>query len=326
MRRREFVTFLGGAAVTWPLAARAQQPAMPVVGFLSTRTAADSANAVAAFYSGMKEIGFVDGQNVRVEQHWVGDQHDRLSELAFEMVRARVAVIAAIGPAAAVAAKAATATVPIVFTVGSDPAKTGLVANLGRPGGNATGINIFSAELGAKRLGLLHDLMPTVSIVALLVNPHFPNVESYIRDVETAARAIGWQVRVLNAGNEGEINAAFAAILQERAEAVFVAADPFFVGRRDLIVALAARHAIPAVYEAREFAAAGGLMSYGTSLTDAYRLAGVYVGRILKGEKPADLPIIQPTKFELVINLKTAKALNLTIPPGILAITDEVIE
>jgi putative ABC transport system substrate-binding protein len=325
MRRRKFISLLGGAA-TWPFVARAQQPAMPVVGFLSTRTAADSANAIAAFYSGMKEIGFIDGQNVTVEHHWVGSQHDRLSGLALHMVRARVAVIAAVGPPAAVAAKAATATIPIVFTVGSDPVKTGLVATLGRPGGNATGINIFSAELGAKRLGLLHDLMPTVSVVALLVNPHFPNVESYVSEVETAARAIGWQVRVLTAGNESEIDAAFAAILRQRAEAVFVAADPFFTGRRDQIVALTARHALPAVYEAREFPVAGGLMSYGTSLTDAYRLVGVYVGRILKGEKPADLPILQPTKFELVINLKTARVLGLTFPPGLLAIADEVIE
>jgi ABC-type uncharacterized transport system substrate-binding protein len=326
MRRREFITLLGGAAVAWPLTARAQQPAMPVVGFLSTRTAADSASVVAAFHNGMKEVGFVDGQTVRVEYHWAGSQYDRLRELALDMVRARVSVITAIGPPAAVAAKAATATVPIVFTVGSDPVKTGLVANLGRPGGNATGVNIFSAELGAKRLGLLHDLMPAASIVALLVNPRFPNVGSYISEVETAARAIGWQIRVVNASNEGEIDAAFATILQLHAEAVFVAADPFFTGRRDQIVQLAARHAIPAVYEVREFPAAGGLMSYGTSLTDAYRLAGIYVGRILKGEKPADLPIIQPTKFELVINLNTAKALGLTFPPGLLAIADEVIE
>jgi ABC-type uncharacterized transport system substrate-binding protein len=325
MRRREFILAVGGAAA-WPLAARAQQPAIPVVGFLSTRTAADSANFVAAFRGGMKEVGFVDGQTVSVEYRWAGSQHDRLAELVGDMVRARVAVIAALGPPAAVAAKAATATVPIVFTVGSDPVKTGLVANLGRPGGNATGVNIFSAELGAKRLGLLHDLMPAASTVALLVNPYFPDVGSYVSEVEAAARAIGWQVRVVNAGNEGEIDAAFATILQLHADAAFVAADPFFAGQRHQIVALAARHAIPTVYEAREFPAAGGLMSYGTNLIDAYRLAGVYVGRILKGEKPADLPIVQPTKFELVINLKTAKALRLTFPPGLLAIADEVIE
>jgi putative ABC transport system substrate-binding protein len=327
MKRRQFIMLLGaGAATTWPLATRGQQTPMPVVGFLSTRTASDSANVLAAFHNGMKEVGFVDGQTVRVEYHWAGSQYDRLPELAADMVRTRVAVITAIGPPAAVAAKAATATVPIVFTVGSDPVKIGLVANLGRPGGNATGVNIFSAELGSKRLGLLHDLMPTASVVALLVNPHFPNIASYVSEVEAAARAIGWQIRTLNAGNEGEIDAAFATIVQLHAEAVFVAADPFFTGRRDQIVALAARHAIPAVYEVREFPVAGGLMSYGTSLIDAYRLAGVYVGRILKGEKPADLPIVQPTKFELVINLKTANALGLTFPPGLLAIADEVIE
>jgi putative tryptophan/tyrosine transport system substrate-binding protein len=289
VRRRNLITLLGGAA-GWPLAARAQQG------------------------GGMRRI------------HWAGSQYDRLRELALDMARARVTVITAIGPPAAVAAKAATATVPIVFTVGSDPVKIGLVANLGRPGGNATGVNIFSAELGAKRLGLLHDLMPAASTVALLANPRFPNVGSYISEVEAAGRAIGWQIRVVNASNEGEIDAAFATMLQLHAEAVFVAADPFFTGRRDQIVELAARHAIPAVYEVREFPAVGGLMSYGTSLTDAYRLVGIYVGRILKGEKPADLPMIQPTKFELVINLNTAKALGLTFPPGLLAIADEVIE
>jgi putative ABC transport system substrate-binding protein len=326
MNKREFITILGGAAATWPIAASAQQPAMPVVGFLSTRTAADSANVVAAFHNGMRELGFLDGQTVRVEYHWAGSQHDRLRELVLEMVHARVAVITAVGPPAAVAAKAATATIPIVFTVGSDPVKAGLVTNLGRPGGNATGVNIFSAELGAKRLGLLHDVMPAASAVGLLVNPHFPDVGSYISEVEAAARAIGWTIHIVNAGNEGDIDVAFTRLLQLRAEAVFVAADPFFTGRRDQIVALAARHAIPAVYEVREFPAAGGLMSYGTSLTDAYRLAGVYVARILKGEKPADLPIVQPTKFELVINLRVAKALGLTFPPGLLAIADEVIE
>jgi putative ABC transport system substrate-binding protein len=295
IRRREFITLLGGAAVAWPLAARAQQSAMPVVGFLSTRGATDSVHVVAAFHNGMKEVGFIEGETVTVQYHWAGSQNDRLPELAANMVRARVAVIAAIGPPAALAAKGATATIPIVFTVGSDPVEIGLVASLGRPAGNATGVNIFSAELGTKRLGLLNDLMPTAAVVALLVNPHFPNVGS-------------------------------STMLQMHAEAVLVAVDPFFASRRHQIVALATRHAIPALYEAREFPAAGGLMSYGTSLTDAYRLVGVYVGRILKGEKPADLPIIQPTKFELILNLKTAKALGLTFPPGLLAIADEVIE
>jgi putative ABC transport system substrate-binding protein len=325
MRRRDFITLLGGAAA-WPLAARAQQAAMPVVGFLSTRGAADSEKPVAAFHGGMKEVGFVEGESVRVQYHWAGSQYDQLQGLATDMVRARVAVIAAIGPAAAVAAKGVTATIPIVFTVGGDPVKIGLVASLGRPGGNATGINIFSGKLGAKRLGLLHDLIPVSSLVALLVNPNFPNVASHVSEAQEAARLVGQQIHVVNASNEGEIDAAFATISQIHADALLVAADPFFTGRREQIVALAARVAIPAVYEAREFAVAGGLMSYGTSLTEAYRLAGVYVGRILKGEKPSDLPVLQPTKFDLVINLKTAKALGLAIPPGVLAIADEVIE
>ena len=325
IRRREFITLLGSAAA-WPFAARAQQAAIPVVGFLSTRGAADSENPVAAFHGGMKEVGFVEGENVSVEYHWAGSQSDRLQELVADMVRARVSVIAAIGPPAAVAAKAVTGTIPIVFTVGSDPVKIGLVASLGRPGGNATGINIFNAELGAKRLGLLHDLMPASSVVALLVNPSFPNVASYVSEVEAAARVVRQQTHVLNASNEGEIDAAFETISQIHADALLVAADPFFTGKRDQIVALAARHAIPAIYEAREFAAAGGLMSYGTSLTEAYRLAGVYVGRILKGERPSDLPVVQPTKFDLVINVKTARALGLTFPPALLALADEVIE
>ena len=326
IKRRGFITLLGGAAVVWPLGARAQQPAIPVIGVLSTRSAADSANASAAFHSGMKETGFVDGQTVAVEYRWAESQHDRLLEVATDMVRARVKVIAAIGPPAAVAAKAATTTVPIVFTVGSDPVKIGLVASLGRPGGNATGVNIFSAELGTKRLGLLRDLMPAASVVALLVNPHFPNVGSYVSEVEAAAREIGQQIRVLHAGNEAEIDAAFATILQMHAEAVLVAADPFFVSRRDQIVELAARHAIPAVYEAREFPAAGGLMSYGTSLIDGYRQIGIYTGRILKGERPADLPVVQSTKFEFVMNLNAAKPLGLEVPPGLSAGATEVIE
>jgi ABC-type uncharacterized transport system substrate-binding protein len=326
MRRREFITLLGGAAA-WPLRARAQQPGMPTVGFLSIGAPLPFAHLVTGARRGLQEAGFVEGRDVAIEYRWAEWQYDRLPALAADLVRRKVAVIVTSGgddPALAV--KAATASIPIVFNVGDDPVKIGLVASLARPGGNATGVNIFTVELVEKRLGLLLDVVPAASLVAVLSNPSFAPAAANARVAELTLRRLGKDVITIHARNESEIDAAFAQMAQGRPRALLVGSDPFFNGRREQITALAARYRIPAVYEWREFAEAGGLMSYGTNLVEAYRLQGVYAGRIIKGEKPADLPVVQLSKFELVINLKSAKALNLDLAASVLARADEVIE
>jgi putative tryptophan/tyrosine transport system substrate-binding protein len=324
--RREFITLIGGAA-TWPLTALAQQTAMPVIGYLDSQSPGPFADLVlVAFRQGLKDTGYVEGENVVIEYRWAGNQIDRLPGLAAELVRLRVAVIIAGGPPAALAAKAATSTIPIVFGVGEDPVKIGLVASLARPGGNLTGINFFSSELAAKRLELLREMVPAATRVAALVDPAFPLTESFVRDVETAANAMGLQIQIFNAKTNSEINLAFANIARERPAALVVGTGPFFTSRRVQLALLAGRYGVPAIYGSRLYTEAGGLMNYGASLTDAYRHFGVYTGRILKGAKPADLPVVQSTKFELIINAETARMLGLEIPPSVLARADEVIE
>jgi putative ABC transport system substrate-binding protein len=327
MKRREFITLLGGAAAAWPLAARAQQPAMPVIGMLDARSPGTTENHLRAFRQGLKETGHVEGENVAFEYRWADNQIHRLPTLAAELARRQVSIIAGATPAVALAAKQATTTVPIVFLVNEDPVRLGLVASLARPGGNATGINILTSELTAKRLDFLLQLVPGAARVAVLVNPaNATSTESTLRDVTAAARTAGLQINVLNASTSPEIEAAFTSLMRERPQALFVGNDAYFYTRRVQLTHLATRHTIAATYSQRDLAEAGGLMSYGTNLTDAWRQIGIYAGRILKGAKPADLPVVQSSKFELVINAPTARMLGLTVPPTLLALADEVIE
>jgi putative ABC transport system substrate-binding protein len=326
MRRREFIALLGGAAVAArPFAVRAQQD-LPVVGFANSSSAQTQALMVAAYRKGLEEAGYVEGKNVLIESRWADGQYDRLPEFMADLIKRKVAVIMAGGPPAALAAKAATSTIPVVFTTGDNPVQTGLVTSLSRPGGNVTGVNVLYTDLESKKLGLLRDVVPQAGVVAALVNQTRAVAASQTAELQAAAQKFGQRIQIINAATEQDIEPAFASMAQLKVGALLQAADPFFNTVRDQIVSLAARHAIPAIYEQRAFVAAGGLMSYGTNLADAYRQAGVYTGRILKGEKPADMPVVQATKFELVLNLKTAKALSLNIPSGLLTIADEIIE
>jgi putative ABC transport system substrate-binding protein len=326
--RRAFITMLGGAAAAWPLAARAQQPAMPVIGFLHPSSPDAYSERLRAFRQGLKDAGFVEGENVAIEYRWADNQLDRLPALAAELVRRQVTVIAATGGVPSpLAAKAASTTIPIVFIVAEDPVKLGLVASLARPGGNLTGINFFGAELTAKRLELLRELVPAAARIAVLVDPaNAASTESTLRDMEAAAGAMGLQIQVFKASTSHEVDAAFTRLVSEQPDALFVGSSPFLIDRRVQLAQLAARHAVPAIYQDRQHAEVGGLMSYGASVGDAYRHVGVYTGRILKGAKPSDLPVVQSIKFELVINAPTARMLSLTIPASLLAIADEVIE
>jgi putative tryptophan/tyrosine transport system substrate-binding protein len=327
IERRKFIAALGGAAAAWPLAARAQQPAMPVIGFLSSRSPEESTHLLAAFRRGLAENGYAEGQNVTIEYRWALGQYDRLAALTAELVRRPVAVIIAVGgEPAARAAKAGTATIPIVATFSADPVASGLIVSLSRPGGNVTGVSNLSTAMEAKRFGLLRELVPQAAIVGVLLNPSFPLAASQLKDMQEAARALNLQLDVLQSSTDREIETAFESVAQHAIPALAVAADPFLLTRRDKLVTLAARHAVPTMYHFREFAVAGGLMSYGIDARVSYRQIGVYAGGILKGEKPAELPIIQPTKFELVINLKTAKALGLKVPLTLQVAADDVLE
>jgi putative ABC transport system substrate-binding protein len=327
IRRREFIFTVGGTAAAWPLAGRAQQPAMPIVGLVAGRSAEDSTRVGGAFRKGLNQTGYVEGQNVMVEYHWLEGQYHRLPSLMADLVRRRVAVIATPTTLGPLAAKAATTTIPIVFGVGEDPVKLGLVASFARPGGNATGINFLAAEIVAKRLGLLRDLVPKAVRIAVLVNPaNAPVTDATLREIPEAARALGLQIAVLNASTSREIEAAFATLVRDRADALFVGPDGFFNSRRVQFATLAARYGIPAAYSQRETVEAGGLMSYGIDIPDMWRQVGVYTGQILKGANPADLPVVQSTKFEFVINMQTARALGLEVPNALQLLADEIIE
>jgi putative ABC transport system substrate-binding protein len=326
IRRRELITLLGGAASAWPLGAGAQQPGMPVIGFLNSGTREGFAHLLAAFHQSLNQVGFVEGHNIAIEYRWGEGRYDRLPALADDLVRRRVTLIAATTSPAALAAKAATSAIPIIFTTAADPVATGLVASLNRPGGNATGITNYLTDLGAKRLELLHQLLPQATTIGMLVNPNYPDVASQQKDMERAAREFGKQVHVVSAASVDDFDTALADLVQLNAGALVVGTDSLFLSRRDRLVGLVTHYRLPSIYVQREFVMVGGLMSYAANVADGYRQAGIYVGRVLKGAVPADLPVVQPSKFDLFINLKTAKALRLPIPPSLLALADEVIE
>ena len=326
LKRREFITLLGGATAAWPIVARAQQPTMPVIGWLSALSEAQAEHQLTAFRRALNEVGFVEGRNVAVEYRWANGKYDQLPAMAADLVRRPVTLILAQAPPAALAARAATATIPTVFVVGFDPVSAGLVASFNKPGGNATGMTLITGPLGQKRLELLRELAPKAAAVTILANPFSPDAVPEIRDVQAAAQANGLQLKLFNASTLSEVEVAFSAIAKQRPDALLVGSDPFFLSQREELLALVAKLGIPAIYPFREFAASGGLISYGANIVNSYRQAGIYAGRILKGANPAELPVMQPTKFELVINLKTAKALGLDITPGLLSVADDLIE